>query len=253
MLVDYHIHPLGHGEYRHTEESVARFAAAARAAGLAEIGFADHDCYSDLFDFQSVAAVRERFPDVQIRFGMEVEYCPGQEAVTGAFLSGYELDYVIGSVHFLDGWAFDHPDYTDRYAAWDTAALYRKYYQILSLAAGAGLFDIIGHLDLIKIFGYRPPDRADEYAAAALAAVARSGLCVEINTNGAYKPVGEFYPSAVILERCFALNIPVTLSSDAHAPESVGRDIRLAAAAARRAGYRQIATFAGRRRRMAAL
>lgn len=253
MLVDYHVHALGHEDYQHTEESIARFAAAAKEAGLAEIGFADHAYYSHLFDFSPFADAQKQFPNLKFRLGMEVDYYPGREAEISAFLAGYALDYVIGSVHYIGDWAFDHPGFVDWYSAWDTADLYREYYQILARAAAAGLFDVIGHLDLIKVFGYRPPDKADGYAAAVLAAVRRLGLCVEINTNGAYKPAGEFYPSAAILERCFALNIPVTLSSDAHAPENVGRDISLAAAAAKRAGYRQIATFAGRKRVMAGL
>jgi len=253
MLVDYHVHPLGHEDFPHTEEAIARFVAAAKAKGLAEIGFADHAYYSHLFNFTPFATVQKQYPEVKIRMSMEVDYYPGREAELAVFLAGYDLDYIIGSVHFIGDWGFDHPDYVDRYAAWDVADLYREYYRILVQAAGAGLFDVIGHLDLIKVFGYRPADKADGYAAAALEAIRRSGLCVEINTNGAYKPAGEFYPSAALLERCFALNIPVTLSSDAHAPENVGRDIHLAAAAAKRAGYRQIATFAGRKRRLVGL
>lgn len=253
MLVDYHVHALGHGEYRHTEEGIARFAAAARSEGLAEIGFADHAYYSHLFDFAPFAAVQRQYPDLKIRLGMEVDYYPGREAEIGGFLAGYDLDYVIGSVHFIGDWAFDHPDFTDRYAAWDAADLYREYYRILAQAAETGLFDIIGHLDLIKVFGCRPTGKADAYATAALQAVRRSGLCVEINTNGAHKPAGEFYPSPAILERCFALDIPVTLSSDAHAPENVGRDVHLAAEVAQRVGYRRIATFAGRKRVMVEL
>ncbi len=252
MLVDYHVHALGHGEYQHSPASIGAFAATARARGIAEIGFADHAYYYEQFDFTTFAAVQEQYPEVKIQLGMEVDYYPGQGEAIRTFLRGYKLDFVIGSVHNIGDWTFDHPDYRELYGLWEKADLYRAYYGILSEAAGAGLFDIIGHLDLIKVFNYRLAGAVD-YAEPAIAAIARSGLCVELNTNGRYKPVGEFYPEPAILERCFAANIPITLGSDAHAPENVGRDLALAAECAKRAGYRRIAAFAGRERRLVSL
>ena len=88
------------------------------------------------------------------------------------------------------------------------------------------------------------------YAEPVLKANKDADLCVEINTSGLYQPVAEMYPSEEILRRCYEYRIPVTFGSDAHTPEEVGRDISLARQLAKKVGYRQVATFAKRRRIM---
>lgn len=86
------------------------------------------------------------------------------------------------------------------------------------------------------------------YAEPVLKAIKEAGICVEINTSGLYKPVAEMYPSEEILRRCYDYGIPITFGSDAHTPKEVGRDISLARQAAKRVGYRQLATFSKRTR-----
>lgn len=253
MLVDYHLHAIGHGEAEHTTDNISSFAETAMRRGIREIGFADHAEYRDRFNFNNIAEAQERYPDVTFRYGIEADFFPGREAVTAAYLKNWQFDYVIGSVHFIDGWGFDHPDYQDHYRLWDIDRLYRTYYDLLVGAAHAKLFDIVGHLDLIKVFGFRPQGNAAGFAAPALQAIRESGMAVEINTNGRYKPVREAYPAPEILRRCCEAGIPVTFGSDAHVPENVGRDIAWAAEMAKKVGYRQVATFVKRERVMVEL
>ncbi len=253
LLVDYHIHALGHDHFRHAEEDTPRFLQTALERGIAEVGFADHDRYHELYDFVFLRSLQPRFPRVKIRIGVEVDFHPGEEARWSRFLAGYPLDYAIGSVHDLGDWTFDHPNNVRGYDRWDPDELYRAYFLTVQAAVRSRLFSLIGHLDLIKVFGHRSRAPAVALAEETLRLLADHDQCIEINTNGWHKPVGEVYPSREILRRCFELNIPITLSSDAHEPGAVGRDVARAAELAREVGYRRIATFEEKKRRLVEL
>lgn len=248
MLVDYHVHAIGHGEYAHTTESVREFLLTARRLGIREVGFADHDYYAADFNLGALRAAAVLVPEVHVRLGIEIDFqldgageqCRPEDAFT--------LDFVMGSVHAVDGFVFDMPSSWPGYDRWDIDVLYARYYETLARAAHSRRFDFLGHPDVIKVFGFRPRGSAVELAEDALKAIKSSGVAVEINTNGRYKPAGDFYPERGILERCFAYDIPITLSSDAHAPQNVGRDIAEAAEMARGVGYRRVATFVNRQR-----
>jgi len=248
MLVDYHIHGMGHLDFPHTLESLAQFLSAARARGIKEVGFAEHDHYLPHINFENFALLRERFPDMVIRCGLEVEYLPGREKETEERLRGIEFDYLIGSVHYIGEWLFDHPDYIAGFEEWDLRELYRVYFGLVAEMAQSGSFDIVGHFDLIKIFGHRPPGPVLELARAALEAVKEGGMVLEVNTAGWHRPAQELYPAPELLKEAFRLGIPVTLSSDAHSPEQVGRDLERARELLLNIGYRQIAAFSRRER-----
>ncbi|HHV56981.1 MAG TPA: histidinol-phosphatase HisJ family protein [Firmicutes bacterium] len=253
MLVDYHVHTLGHDAFYVKESEIARYYETALARGVKELGIADHDYYYTYFQPERILAQARRFPELTVRVGIEVDYIPGREAEIRALLEAQPLDFVIGSVHQVDGFSFDEEKDVPKYAAWETTALFRRYFAHVARAAESGLFDIIGHLDLIKIFNFVPAEDMVALAEPALAGIRRAGTCLELNTNGRYKPVHEFYPAQALLARCHEVGIPLTLGSDAHAPEQAGRDIAAAAALARRAGYTAVATFQGRRRTLVPL
>ncbi len=250
MLVDYHVHALGHDHFKHSLEDFSRFLDIARLNGISEIGIADHDRYFPMFDFDTLRRVGESFPDVQVKIGVEVDFHPGEADKWAAFLKRYDLDFAIGSVHDLGPWTFDHPDNIKGYDAWEMDELYRYYFRTVEAAVRSRLFSTIGHLDLIKIWGHRPATDVLELIDPLLRLLAEYDQCFEINTNGWHKPVGEVYPSREIVARAFEYGIPITLSSDAHAPAQVGRDIRRAAEMARSVGYREMATFTRGQRSM---
>jgi len=147
-------------------------------------------------------------------------------------------------VHFVDGESVDmDPAFGDE-AGW------RAYFAVLAEAAASGLFDVLSHPDLVKFFGSRPePDVVDELHDSAARAIGQAGVCVEVSAAGLHKPVGEVYPDLALLRRCRALDVPITLASDAHHPEHVGRDVERAVEHARAAGYDTVTVFEGRRRR----
>jgi histidinol-phosphatase (PHP family) len=215
---------------------------AARDRGLREIGFADHiPMYwlpENLRDpelamsaaelpnyIEDVAYFREKYPDMVVKLGIEADYIPGREEELSKVLSCYNFDYVLGSIHYVDGWGFDNPAHIKKYEDWNIDELYHRYFHLVQQAALSGLFDIIAHPDLVKKFGYRPKGNLQELYRETARVFKRAGVYVEINTAGLRAPVGEVYPHPDLLRHCIEQGIKFTLGSDAHAPEQVGEGL----------------------------
>ncbi|GAB6138712.1 histidinol-phosphatase HisJ family protein [Halanaerobaculum tunisiense] len=253
MLVDYHTHLLGHQDRTGRAEEIREFLEQAVANNLTELGFTDHNRYYEEFDFELVTDVAQEFPELKVKRGIEMDYTPGQEEEIADFLSQFELDYVIGSIHYLDDWMFDHPDYQEYYYNWDLTELYKKYFSYVAQAAESGLYQILGHLDLIKVFGYRPETDVLEIVRPVLKTIAEQDLVIEVNTNGLNKPVEEIYPSRKILEAAYEVGVKVTLGSDAHSAERVGENLALVRDLLLEIGYTEIATFTEQKRKLVKL
>ncbi len=248
MLLDYHVHAVAHGEYDYSPEWIGKFLARASELGLQEIGLAEHDEYRELINHKIIGEIQGQFPAVKIKRGLEVDFVPGREQVIKEFLASGIYDYVIGSVHFIDGWGFDHPDYRQGFESRDIDEIYQEYFNLVKKAAESGLFDIMGHIDLIKIWGHRPSRHNTAfYLEQVLRSIKAQGIVIEINSGGMRKPVGEIYPAPEILNMMRALDIPITLGSDAHHPDQVGEGLQQAARLACQAGYRRVVSFEGRR------
>jgi histidinol-phosphatase (PHP family) len=245
MLVDYHVHALAHGEHEANQAWLNAFIDKACQVGISEMGFSEHNEFISALDINIYQAVKnKRQRDIQLRLGIEVDYIPGTETDLARLLAGCDYDYTIGSVHFIDGWAFDHPDYKREYDDRDIDEIYGRYAQILMNMVESRLFDVVGHLDLVKIWGHRPRrKKAVDYWQPVLNEIQKSNMAVEINSAGLRKPVGELYPASDLLDLMYARNIPITFGSDAHHPEQVGEGLEEAYAAARRAGYRSLMSF----------
>lgn len=243
VLVDYHIHALGHMDREHTIENIIEYLEYAKERNIKEIGFADHDRYLPNLDFSLYQKVQALYPDVNIRVGLEVDYFPGKEQDLQKIVNSYDFDYLIGSVHYVDHWMFDASNQQENFKNWDIDELYQNYLNLISGAAQTGFFFITGHLDLLKIFGHRPKKSLRETFEPTLKLLKKSGVVVELNTNGWYKPVEELYPEPKLISLCFENNIPITLSSDAHQADQVGRDVHKAVEIAKNCGYKKIAVF----------
>lgn len=245
LLVDYHVHSLGHRERTQTFKNLESFILQAIRTGIKEIGFSDHDWVEQSPDFSLFEEMQKKYPQVAIRVGIEVDHMIGREEEISSFIKDRPFDYVLGGVHHLgeDKWMFDHPDYQDGYQGNNIDELYIKYFKTVEHAALSGLYQIIPHLDLIKVFGYRSEKPVLSLMGNLLQIIKEKSLAVEINTNGLNKPVGEIYPAYDILRACFNLGIPVTFGSDAHQSEDVGRQFDTASELIYNVGYRQIATF----------
>ncbi|SFV68373.1 Histidinol-phosphatase [hydrothermal vent metagenome] len=115
--------------------------------------------------------------------------------------------------------------------------------------AQSGLFDIVGHLDLIKVFKFMPKGDIKTIAKNALLAIKDADMVLEINVAGYRKPVAEAYPSKELLQEAFKLDIPITFSSDAHKPEQVGLYNDEVIQLARDIGFTKCAYFQNRERK----
>ncbi len=262
-LVDYHMHTARCG---HAEGRMEEYAARALELGLLEIGFSDHFPLLHIEDttlsmslgemplyVREVEELRTQFAGLPIRLGIEVDYLPETAASLPSLLSAYPFDYIMGSLHFVDGWGFDDPRNLDDYKDRDILAMWERYFDLLGDAAESGLFDILAHPDLIKKFGFRPDTDVSPIYHACLDRVAETGIAVEVNTAGLRKPVGEMYPGEDFLCLCRDRGIAVTLGSDAHHPLEVGDSFEEAVRMLRRVGYGEVAVFSSRKRASLAL
>lgn len=254
QLVDYHTHPYAHGGNRvkpaHNLEILADFAREARKRGVVQLGFSDHDRFLDVFNWDNLTSFKEE-SSLSIRLGLEVNYKPELELEIKQTLSQLPLDYVIGSVHCIDDWEVDHPRNQEKYLELDVEDIYRDYFSRVESSVRSGLFDIVGHLDLIKIFNYYP-SRIDvlEIIEPVLKTIREQDMVMEINTNGLNKPVQEIYPSPRVLERAYELGIPLTLGSDAHVPERTGEKLEEVLRMIKEIGYTKITGFREREREL---
>lgn len=256
--VDYHMHtPLcGHaiGEpYEYAETAIKN--------GLEEIGFSDHAPMVHYEDpkvtmnikqlptyYKMMEDVRKRCQGkLRVKIGIEADFIPGYEQKTKALLDDYPYDYVIGSVHFIKNWGFDDPDTRETWDQIDVNRVYRDYYDLLRQSAQSGLFDIMGHVDLVKKFGHRASEDMTEEVKKTAEVFKKCGVAVEINTSGLRKPVKEMYPATWILKIYCSEGVPLTFGSDAHDPKDVGRDFSLALKAAKEAGYKEYLVFKERK------
>ncbi|MCK8488359.1 PHP domain-containing protein [Paenibacillus sp. MBLB2552] len=212
----------------------------------------DQVCVASIDDFVGfVTEAKKTRPDLAL--GIEADFFPGCEAELRDILAGYDWDYVIGSVHFLDGWGFDNPEAKTGFDGRDPVQTYADYYELLRQACVSGLFQIIAHPDNLKVFGFRPANEKKllPYYRSIAKEMVRSGVITEINTGLAYRyPIAESCPSPLFLSVLADYGVPLTLSSDAHFPDDIGTLLDTALADAIKLGYKELAVFRGGERRM---
>ncbi|WP_236075161.1 histidinol-phosphatase HisJ [Mariprofundus sp. EBB-1] len=261
---DYHMHT---PRCNHATGSIREYADAAIQCGLKEIGMSDHSPMPGGFDkawrmnkselpsyLHEIEITRDALADqLTIRVGLEADYHPGTEAYVEEMITGYKWDYVIGSVHYIKDWGFDNPDCIQIWDTWKIEDAYCAYFELVTQSAQTGLFDIIGHPDLIKKFGHRadPNDkRVQSSEESMLQAVLSSGAALEISSAGLRKPVSEMYPHERIIKRAAALGIPFSYGSDAHSPTEVGHGMDACLKTLVSFGVKEIASFKERKMTM---
>ena len=272
MLTDYHLHLRpdedGTPPSRYfTSENVERYREAASERGVDELGVAEHvHRFSRALDvwqhpFWKRWAVDDLDEYVEfaresgLRVGIEADYVPGREDRMAALLDEHEWDYVVGSVHFIRD---DAVDMRGEWDIWRTAGhpekVWKAYFEALGEAARTGMFDVLAHPDLVKVWGDRVPDGdLRRFYDRAMDGIADSDVAIEVSTAGLRKPVGELYPARPFLEMCLEAGRPVALSSDAHLPEQVGHSYDTALEMLDAVGVTELAAFDRRQRRLEAI
>ena len=276
MLTDYHVHlrsdDLDATAAAHfTAANAERYRTVADERGIAELGVSEHNYrFAQALDAWQHPFWRENARDdldeycefvreqTDLRLGIEVDFVPGREDRIANLIDARAFDYVLGSVHFVaratgsDRFAaIDMDRYGAWSAGWSAEEVWRNYFETLGEAARSGLFDILAHPDLVKVFGDErrlPQGDLRRYYELALEGIADSGIAVEVSTAGLRKPVREIYPAPTFLEMCVQAGASVALSSDAHAPEDIGAGYEQALALLRDAGVSELCVFERRER-----
>jgi histidinol-phosphatase (PHP family) len=269
-LTDYHTHlrpdDLGaSAEEYFTEANVSRYVETAEARGITELGFSEHvhrfrqalDIWRHPFWEENARDDLDGYCEfvrtTPLRLGLEADFVPGAEDRIANLLDGRDFDYVVGSVHFLGDRAVDHEGYDIWELRGDPDAVWRRYFEALAETARCGLFDILAHPDLVKLWGRaRPlPERDPRfYYEPAVEAISESGIAVEVSTAGLRRPIEELYPAPALAAMCVEAGAAFSLSSDAHVPADVGHGYEDAVAAMRTWGIERIAVFERRERRL---
>jgi len=247
MLIDLHNHtPLCKHATGEPEEYIVK----AIEKGIEVYGFADHAPmefdYKYRMDFnemdkyeQKIISLSQKYDNIKILLGYEVDFTP----VVDKRVLERNVDYLIGSVHFLDNWGFDNPEFIKEWQNRDVDDIYEEYFSLIEKMANSKLFNIVGHIDLVKVFGHKPKKNIKDIAKNAIKAIKKADMAVEINTAGLRKPVKELYPSDEILQMLLEEKIDITFSSDAHSPEQVGFMLEDAVKKAKDLGFESAVYF----------
>jgi len=272
MLTELHVHlrpdDLDRTAADHfTAENADRYLTTARERGVEYLGISEHvyrfrqglsiwdhpfwreNAMDDLDEYS--AFIRE---ETGLRLGIEVDFVPGREDRIANLIDEHDFDYVLGSIHFLGSQAVDMRGEWDIWSGGaGPDAVWRRYFETLGEAARSGLFDVLTHPDLVKVWGDgapRPEGDLRRFYEPAVEAFAESGVAIELSTAGWRKPVGEVYPAPAFLEMVLDAGCPIALSSDAHVPDDLGYRYEDAVALLERLGVGELCVFDSRERRL---
>lgn len=284
---DYHVHLHPHGPHdgsgpppgEYPPGHIEAFVAAAAERGAEEVGFTEHlyRCveaapvlgrfwddapHADLatasegffvedltlsLDGYVSAVVAGKERGLPVLLGLEVDFFPDTIGSVLELLEPYPWDFLIGSVHWIEGWAVDHPDSVFEFDRRGVRRAYEDYFELETMLAASGAVDVLAHVDVVKKAGHTLPDPPVELYRKVVDAAASSGTAVEVSSAGLHHPIGEIFPAPRFLEMFAAAGVPITLASDAHYPHDTARDRHVLVAAAQRAGYAERVRFRARR------
>ena len=242
--------------------------------GIDIYGFSDHAPVKNGFDSKyrmdissmtkytnDILNLKEKYKDdIKILLGYEVDYIDGDYILDKVLKSN--VDYLIGSVHFIpqtnskyslfdsNFWGFDNPEFIEQYESKDINKIWEDYFEAVYMMAKSGKFDIVGHFDLIKVFGFMPTKDIKSIAYKTLKQIKKSNMVLEINPAGLRKPVGEQYPSKSLLELAYELDIQITFGSDAHKLDDIGFKYDEVTTLAKSIGYTKCVTFESRTKQL---
>ncbi|MEK3911853.1 histidinol-phosphatase HisJ [Paenibacillus sp. FSL H7-0331] len=265
MLIDYHTH---HVRCGHASGELEEYVQKGVELGLTQLGLSDHMpllhvdpatylpgmamAMDELPRYVEEAfRLQKQYKDqIDIRVGLEGDYIEGYEQDIERIIRAYPWDYVIGSVHFLGEWDISDYRQLDKWNGRDPYDVYVQYYDAVGKAVRTGFYDYIGHIDVIKRFGFKPEQNVEHLENQALDAVRAAGMAIELNASGLRMPVKEMFPSRRMLEYCYQQGIPLTIGSDAHQPDRLTQYLDQAVDLLQDIGFTELATFRQRQRTM---
>lgn len=263
MRVDLHNHTT---LCNHASGSMEEYVQRAIELGIDVFGFSDHapmpfdpkyrmDISKKDFYEEEVLSLKEKYKrDIEVLLAYEVDFMQNSSLMLDEILNA-KVDYLIGSVHFIQEkdnnlWGFDNPEFIGKYKEKNIDDIWVDYFEAIEQLAKSNLFDIVGHLDLIKVFKYLPKKDIRTLAMPTMKAIKNANMTLEINAAGLRKPIAESYPSKNLLELAYELDIPITFSSDAHDPSQIGFKYDDVTALAKEIGFSKCALYRNREREL---
>ncbi|NOX89710.1 MAG: histidinol-phosphatase HisJ [Calditrichaeota bacterium] len=232
MKIDYHIHTK---LCKHASGEMEDYVERAIELKFDEIAFTDHIPLPDGFDIthrmsleqldgyaEAIFKLQNRYPEITILPGIEADFYEGFEDFLCDTFRRFPFEIIILSVHFLKHWTDKNWVFSYCFPDKSLSEIYSEYLSAVEKGIRTGLFNVVGHLDLIK-----QPDEPllkhnERELRGILSLVKKQNMALEINTSGLRKQIGETYPHSSIFPLLAEYQIPVTLGSDAHAPHQVG-------------------------------
>lgn len=273
-MIDIHCHTKYGG---HCEGSITDCVNSANHKNLKILGFSEHfPLPSKFYDPAGDSAMlpeslQTYLKDVEkertnsqmgldkVLVGLEVDFIPRFRKDISKNLEELRVDYLIGSIHFIDGWNFDYNEETfktgleKRYKG-NEKKVVNDYFNLVREMIQSDLFQIVGHLDLIKKFNLNGIyfDESESYytnwVKEILKLVKKKDLIIEVNSAGLDKKVKEQYPSKWVIKECYERKIPVTMGSDAHRPSEIGRYFDKITRMLNDIGYKRLVYFLKRKK-----
>lgn len=258
LKFDFHTH---HDRCGHAKGKIRDYIEAAIERGFNMIGISDHSPYFTSEHDQlhpGIAMAKSSFPDyvgeilrlreeykgkIDVLLGVESDFFPDHINLYRNQYQQYPFDYIIGSVHHVNGTSIFDKNRWDHLTEQERVQTKEAYYRLIEQSARSGLFQILGHIDAMK--GFYPAFSAIETPAVerALKVIAGNNVAIEINTSGKMKDCGGWYPSDEILEMALHYGAKVTFGSDAHDPERVGDDFEAVRQHLKDIGFKEWAYF----------
>jgi len=271
-LMDYHLHTMVTVDGKMTEVQACEWTS---LLGIREIAFTNHVMLTEpdytmsleasVKHWEQIRACQQRYPELAIRLGLELDYYEGREVDIAATIDRYEsligrpFDIILGAIHHLNGVFFSSKDHApELYNHFEIVSLYHDYFSLATKAVQSRLFDVMAHPDLIKKYMGELSPRVpfEQYRLAAepyIDALLACGVGMEINTKGFEKRGGEAYPSDDLLElyiskaRQKGKQPVITLGSDAHKIEDIGRNILDGGMILQKMGHNTLMSFEKRK------
>ncbi len=262
-----------HCHYCDGKETAFAHVREALTQGVVSMGFSCH-CpvpfennwsmkYGDISNYlKEIDEVKQAFAGkTEIYRSLEIDFIPGIIDQNAAWIKALELDYTIGSVHFVgtyengNPWEIDGPhnhflDGLEKIHDGNVIKVVREFFELTRSMIKEACPDVIGHIDKIKMQNHGFWNEDDDWykneILATLEEIRAKKAIVEVNTRGLYKKLTmDPYPGRWVLEQIFDMNIPVQINSDAHHPRETTLYFSETAGLLKAIGFTHLMTFLG--------
>jgi len=257
-MIDYHIHTK---LCNHARGVMGAYVKRAIEKGLTEVCFLDHLTLSEPgnrlsmtpgevpFYFQAVQNLKNSFDGmISVKAGLEVDFNPENKDLVEEIIETFSFDVIGSSIHFPGNIDIVNSRSDWKQGRYDTEQVYELYFSHFKTMLEYDYFDVICHLDLPKKFGRKSIKTFDRELDEIITVIKDKDFTVELNTSGYNHPVSEAYPAPDIIKKCHKAGVSMTLGSDAHHPDDVGRHFDKALPLLRSIGYTHLVSFTERQR-----